>query len=60
MTISSWTAEISPCGWAVYSPPFHSGSVSMSSIIIFRIIRFRPAISTGRLASGISASMKSG
>ena len=32
----------------------------MASTIIRRIIRLRPAICTGALASGISASMKSG
>ena len=32
----------------------------IASTIIWRIIRFRPAISTGLLASGIRRSMKSG
>ena len=36
------------------------GSLRIASIIIFLIIRLRPAISIGRLASGIKASMKSG
>ena len=49
-----------PRGSAVYSPFFHSGSLRIASMIICRIMRLRPAISTGALASGISASMKSG
>ena len=62
LTIKSsvYTAAARPCGGLAYFPPFQSGSLRMESMIILRIIRFRPAIWTGRLARGMSASMKSG
>jgi hypothetical protein len=44
----------------LYSPLFHAGSFLIESMTIRRIIRLRPEIWTGRLAKGISASMKPG
>ena len=47
-------------GGLVYSPALYSGSPLMACMIIARNMRLRPAISTGALASGISASIKPG
>src|SRR5437588_12173501 len=47
-------------GWVLYSPPFQAGSFRMASMVIRRQARFRPEIWVGKLANGISASMKSG
>ena len=57
---SIWAAKRRPRGWDVYSPSFHSGSVRIASMIAFRHMRLRPEIGPGRLARGMSASMKSG
>src|SRR5947208_422742 len=47
-------------GCVLYSPPFHAESLRMASIITRRHARLRPEIWIGKLASGISPSMKSG
>ena len=58
---NAYCAATSPfTGGFVYSPSFHSGSAWIACMIMARNMRLRPAISTGALASGISASIRSG
>src|SRR5256714_749799 len=52
-------AEVRPRGSCLYSPPCHSGSLRIESVIMRRIIRFRPAISAGRIPGGTFGATKS-
>ncbi len=47
-------------GGVVYSPSFQSGSCRIASTTMCRHIALRPAIATGRHASGIHASANPG